>query len=468
MRIKSLKSGSSVVKISDLSNTADAKGSSSNWVTIITGANGTRKSLLLRQIASASRGFSRAKIGDYLSPQLSLEKDKRKTARVIAIAGTPFDRFVRGAANAIRSDEDNYSYFGFKSLNGSIGPSGINRVIGSLLWRHRDSLPQRIDPLCSIFNFLSIQPYMAVRLRRNRKLNAASQESNDLGVKRGNLDPNLIRPFLEAQREKLQSESNENLLLYVNYLLRSKARLSKLEKWLTNFPNQIEYDFTNGNHQVLFPIDDEWDLESLIDLGVLGMDDLFIRRELPDGEFVEISASSLSSGQSQLMLGLVGLGIEIEDDSLVLIDEPENSLHPEWQRQYIQLLEQVLGDARYCHIVIATHSPLVTSGVNGQRGNLIRLVPDSQSKFGIVSEPLAQNFGWSVNETLERLFEMQTTRGSGFVDMADQALQMIRDKRTETEEFRSLVRSITESSKNLPENDPALQVVRAIAKTIHE
>ncbi|MGC0843250.1 AAA family ATPase [Pantoea agglomerans] len=43
---------------------------------------------------------------------------------------------------------------------------------------------------------------------------------------------------------------------------------------------------------------------------------------------------------------------------LILIDEPENSLHPKWQREYIGFIKGFIGyDA--VDIVIATHSPLI-------------------------------------------------------------------------------------------------------------
>lgn len=44
--------------------------------------------------------------------------------------------------------------------------------------------------------------------------------------------------------------------------------------------------------------------------------------------------SDMSSGQWNWLYNFVSLCIELDDDSLVLIDEPENSLHPTWQRDF--------------------------------------------------------------------------------------------------------------------------------------
>lgn len=67
-----------------------------------------------------------------------------------------------------------------------------------------------------------------------------------------------------------------------------------------------------------------------------------------------------SSGQQQLLSSLFGLVAELQDDSLVLLDEPELSLHPSWQARFLDLLIQVLSPFSGCHIFVATHSPLLT------------------------------------------------------------------------------------------------------------
>ncbi|MFS9772377.1 AAA family ATPase [Enterobacter chuandaensis] len=43
----------------------------------------------------------------------------------------------------------------------------------------------------------------------------------------------------------------------------------------------------------------------------------------------------------------------------ILIDEPENSLHPKWQREYIGFLQGFIGYKENIDVIIATHSPLI-------------------------------------------------------------------------------------------------------------
>lgn len=51
---------------------------------------------------------------------------------------------------------------------------------------------------------------------------------------------------------------------------------------------------------------------------------------------------------------------KIQDDSLILLDEPENSLSAKWQIELAQFLQ---GAARafHCQLIIATHSPFILS-----------------------------------------------------------------------------------------------------------
>ncbi|MGX9833118.1 AAA family ATPase [Enterobacter hormaechei subsp. xiangfangensis] len=43
----------------------------------------------------------------------------------------------------------------------------------------------------------------------------------------------------------------------------------------------------------------------------------------------------------------------------ILIDEPENSLHPKWQREYVGFIQGFIGYKENIDVIIATHSPLI-------------------------------------------------------------------------------------------------------------
>lgn len=77
-----------------------------------------------------------------------------------------------------------------------------------------------------------------------------------------------------------------------------------------------------------------------------------------DGDRAELSLSTLSSGEQHLIVIVGKLVFNTEPGSMVLIDEPEISFHPEWQEKFLDILERIKTVNDYTAI-IATHSPIV-------------------------------------------------------------------------------------------------------------
>jgi hypothetical protein len=66
----------------------------------------------------------------------------------------------------------------------------------------------------------------------------------------------------------------------------------------------------------------------------------------------------LSSGEQQLITLALKLTAYAGDRTVILVDEPELSLHVSWQRAIPAMLE-VVGSRLGCSIVVATHSPVI-------------------------------------------------------------------------------------------------------------
>ena len=86
-----------------------------------------------------------------------------------------------------------------------------------------------------------------------------------------------------------------------------------------------------------------------------------------------IGLSTFSSGQQCMLLIILGVLSSIENNSLICIDEPEISLHPEWQLEFIKLLQDVFSSFVGCHFLIATHSPQIVSGLRDRNGYVLSL-----------------------------------------------------------------------------------------------
>jgi len=75
----------------------------------------------------------------------------------------------------------------------------------------------------------------------------------------------------------------------------------------------------------------------------------------------------LSEGEQQLLMVLGLLRFTREDESLFLLDEPDTHLNPAWSVQYLDLLRNIGGLGDSGHVIMATHDPLVISGLTRQQ-----------------------------------------------------------------------------------------------------
>ncbi|ACK69315.1 putative excinuclease ATPase subunit [Gloeothece citriformis PCC 7424] len=69
-----------------------------------------------------------------------------------------------------------------------------------------------------------------------------------------------------------------------------------------------------------------------------------------------LSPTELSSGEQNELIMLCELLFKTQPNSLILIDEPEISLHVEWQVHYLEDLQKIIKLIN-CDILMATHSP---------------------------------------------------------------------------------------------------------------
>ncbi|MGN2670948.1 AAA family ATPase [Aliivibrio fischeri] len=68
----------------------------------------------------------------------------------------------------------------------------------------------------------------------------------------------------------------------------------------------------------------------------------------------------ISSGQANKISTLAYIASNLRDGLVIMVDEPENSLHPKWQREYIDNIFNVFY-GKYFQLIVATHSPLIIS-----------------------------------------------------------------------------------------------------------
>lgn len=76
--------------------------------------------------------------------------------------------------------------------------------------------------------------------------------------------------------------------------------------------------------------------------------------------------TALSSGEQHELVLLYDMLFKVKPNALVLIDEPELSLHILWQKEFMQDLLQIISIAHF-DVLLATHSPYIV----GERDDLL-------------------------------------------------------------------------------------------------
>lgn len=149
-----------------------------------------------------------------------------------------------------------------------------------------------------------------------------------------------------------------------------------------------EIKVSNDKLVLLFPSADK--LDQLINLPIIGyesdlvklldslytagfIEDLVIKFKINEGR-TEISSEKLSEGEQQL-IAIKGM-IELlrGQETLFLLDEPDNYLHPSWQEN---LLEDLSVYVRNTSFLITTHSPQLLSNANPDSSE-VQIIEDGE------------------------------------------------------------------------------------------
>lgn len=143
--------------------------------------------------------------------------------------------------------------------------------------------------------------------------------------------------------------------------------------------------------------------DSLRKEGVIGDIEVYLQRH--DGEIIELLRAS--SGELALISSLIFLITTIDPDPVILIDEPENSLHPKWQREYVNKILNTV-EYRNATIVIATHAPLVVTGALASFSHLVSIFQVSRGEPKQLDLAQSTHARDSIEAVLWRAFDVIT------------------------------------------------------------
>jgi len=150
-----------------------------------------------------------------------------------------------------------------------------------------------------------------------------------------------------------------------------------------------------------------------------------------DSSGKKFGINELSSGEKQLFLRTLAIKMLEPENSIIMIDEPELSLHPKWQQKIIDVYKKI---GKNNQIILATYSPHILGSV--EKENIILLV---KNKNGVVEVRTGENFGNSYGQTMERILEdimgLETDRNPSVYELLNQVKEMVKNDNYESFEF---------------------------------
>lgn len=342
-----------------------------NVFTIIVGKNGTGKSRLLGNIASgfieefdtvSSKLYSRPRPRDVTHIEYSSRPNK-----CIAVSTSPFDRFPLLGVFSKR-ESVKYRYIGIRELRTrNFGLAYMAKIVSGLVevlvLRH-----VQIDRITEVLHYLGYTDRIDIRMECRTTGNFL-KEIVELGPKyfdentryRGARLSTINNAFFYNEDGTVNEEkvaqlvnilkSNKDSPIFIN-----QSVLLKIDK------NGLVTDsiYTKKLTDLLF----------LIKCGALRLRDVTLAKL---DSLMPFSIVDASSGEQSVVISILGIASQIEDNSIICIDEPEICLHPEWQERYIKLLTSTFAMYRGCHFIIATHSPQIVSNLEPKSSYVLSL-----------------------------------------------------------------------------------------------
>ncbi|WP_020571597.1 AAA family ATPase [Neolewinella persica] len=175
-------------------------------------------------------------------------------------------------------------------------------------------------------------------------------------------------------------------------------------------------------------------LKELRKLGVVKRTDIFLYKDSQ-----RVNVRQASSGEVSILSTMLFIASNITNHAMILIDEPENSLHPKWQIGYITMILDLFY--RYePKIIIATHSPLIINATETKE-TMLSVFKGNQGEFVKVNRNIL-----SIEETYEVYFDVATPDNNYVSEFVVSKVNELNENKISRSEFRTIVSQLIESS----------------------
>ena len=150
-----------------------------------------------------------------------------------------------------------------------------------------------------------------------------------------------------------------------------------------------------------------------------------------DSSGKKFGINELSSGEKQLFLRTLAIKMLEPENSIIMIDEPELSLHPKWQQKIVDVYKKI---GKNNQIILATHSPHILGSV--EKENIILLIKNRDGNIETrLGKELSNSYGQTMERILEDIMGLETDRNPSVYELLNQVKEMVKNDNYESFEF---------------------------------
>lgn len=432
----------------------DFKGGVANTYTVLVGKNGVGKSRLLYEIAKDC-------ISDTYYSSIPKLIGSGKPPKIIAASTSPFDKFPL-TSRRVDPSLTNYRYIGMRSESIYFATSSIALISSAakgLLENFGSKKPnQNLLNVFKTLNFstsveLIFKPsYIGFKTERSNSKAplALTDEEKDIEHKRSYVEARTgvrLEDKYLLQLAGMPEDKFEKAITSMKVLdsITSEKRAIHLKLDFNDADNEIEI---NHNNKDISAADA---FLVLLGVGFIRLIDMILIKH----EFGRMSVKKASSGEQCMLVLMLGIAGHIQNNSIILIDEPEISLHPKWQEDFMELLIEAFDSYESCQFIVATHSPQIISKLQGDNCYITSL---SKDRFFS-----AKNFKEkSADYQLAELFEAPGLMNEYISRLAFSLLAKIKSSKVVTTENKAELRKLKSLISNTDKEDPLIELVKSV------
>lgn len=216
------------------------------------------------------------------------------------------------------------------------------------------------------------------------------------------------------------SENLSNLKEFITEYLEQKVWVEQTN--VADAYHELQEKFTN--------IFDELDLAITFDQIKKEDKETIIFFKNEKGE--RFSIDDISTGEKTLLSKVLYLYFSEFKNKIILIDEPELSLHPAWQNRVLKLYEN-FAIKNNCQIIIVTHSPHI---IGSAKNESIRVLQKNREGKMEALDHFSQSYGLEFHKILTEIMGVEYLRTPEVAEKLATLKKMIAQNHFDTSEFQ--------------------------------